>query len=70
MGLRALLSRLLEPLLGRRRERELDEEIETHLELLEAEHRRRGLSPEAARAAARRDFGQVEQVKEAHRELR
>ncbi|HEY7817973.1 MAG TPA: ABC transporter permease, partial [Vicinamibacteria bacterium] len=70
MGFRALLSRLLEPLLGRRRERELDEEIETHLELLEAEHRRRGLSPEAARAAARRDFGQVEQVKEAHRELR
>jgi predicted permease len=70
MGLRTLLSRLLEPLLGKRRERELDEEIETHLELLEAEHLGRGLSPEAARAAARRDFGQVERVKEAHREQR
>lgn len=68
--LRVLLSRLLEPLLGRKRERELAEEIEAHLALLTEEHLRRGLSLEEARAAARRDFGGVEQMKEAHREER
>ena len=67
MRLRVLLSRLIEPLLKHKRERELAEEIEAHLELLTEEHLRRGLSHEAARAAARRDFGGVEQVKEAHR---
>ncbi len=68
--LRVLLSRLLEPILRRRRERELSEEIEAHLELLAEEHLRRGLAPEAARSAARRDFGGVERVKEAHRRER
>jgi len=68
--LRVLLSRVLEPLLKRKRERELAEEIEAHLALLTEEHLRRGLPPEAARAAARRDFGGVEQVKEAHRDQR
>ena len=69
-GLRVLLFRLLEPLLRRKRERELGDEIESHLELLTEEHLRRGLSPEAARAAAKRDFGGVEQVQEAHRDQR
>jgi putative ABC transport system permease protein len=68
--LRVLLSRVLEPLLGRRRERELTEEIQVHLDLLTEEHLRRGLSAEAARAAASRDFGGVERVKEAHRDQR
>ena len=68
--LRVLLWRVLEPLLRRKRERELAEEIEAHLVLLTEEHLRRGLSLEAARAAARRDFGGVEKVKEAHRDLR
>jgi len=68
--IRVLLSRLIEPLLRRKRERELAEEIDAHLALLTEEHLRRGLSHEAARAAARRDFGGVEQVKEAHRDLR
>jgi predicted permease len=68
--LRVFFSRLLEPLLRRRRERELAEEIEAHLELLTGEHVRRGLSRQAARAAARRDFGGVEQVKDAHRDQR
>jgi predicted permease len=68
--LRVLLSRLLEPLLRQKRERELSEEIEAHLELLTEEHLRRGLSPQAAREAARLDFGGIEQVKEAHRDQR
>jgi predicted permease len=48
----------------------LDEEIAQHLELLAAEHRRRGLSPEQARLAARRDFGGVEPMKEHYRDRR
>jgi predicted permease len=68
--LRVILSRLIEPLLRRRRDRELAEEIQVHLELLTEEHLRRGLSDKDARAAARRDFGGIEQVKEAHRNQR
>ncbi|HJS74610.1 MAG TPA: permease prefix domain 1-containing protein, partial [Vicinamibacteria bacterium] len=68
--LRVLVSRLLEPFLRRRRERELSDEIRAHLELLTEEYLRHGLDPEAARFAARRDFGGVEQVKEAHRRQR
>jgi predicted permease len=49
---------------------ELEEEIELHLNLLAEEHRRRGMSLRDARAAARRDFGGVEQVKEAYRDQR
>jgi predicted permease len=46
----------------------LDEEISEHLELLARDYQRRGLSPEHARLAARRDFGGVEQMKETHRD--
>jgi predicted permease len=56
--------------LRRRRERELSDEIRAHLELLTEEHLRRGLDPVAARFAAKRDFGGVEQVKDAHRRQR
>jgi predicted permease len=51
-------------------ERELDAELRTHLELLERENIRRGMNPDEARYAARREFGGVEQTKEAHREQR
>lgn len=68
--LRVLVFRLLEPLLRRKRERELAEEIEAHLTLLTEEYLRRGFPPEEARTAARRDFGGVEQMKEAHRDQR
>jgi len=40
-----LLSRLLEPLLRRKRERELAEEIEAHLGFLTEEHLRRVSTP-------------------------
>ncbi len=49
---------------------ELSDEIRAHLDLLADEHARRGMSPADARAAARREFGGVEQVKEQHREQR
>jgi len=50
--------------LGRRRfDAEFDTEVETHLELLTERFVRRGMSPEAARYAARKQFGGVTQMK-------
>ena len=69
-GLRVLLARLVGTLSGRRREDELREELETHLELLADEHRRRGLSDAEARLAARRELGGIAQTREAFRDTR
>src|ERR1039458_4060252 len=55
---------------GNRLERELNEELETHLAMQEEEFRARGMSPRAARMAARREFGGVAQTAEAYRERR
>jgi predicted permease len=68
--LRVLLARLLGTLTGRRREDDLREELETHLELLADDHRRRGLSDAEARLAARRELGGVAQTREAFRDTR
>jgi len=51
-------------------DRELTREIDAHLLLLEDEFRRRGLSDEDARYAARRAFGGIEQAKEQQRDAR
>ena len=64
------MKRLLALFTGRRAAATLQHEVQTHLDLLAAEHVRRGLSPQAAHEAARRDFGGVEQVKEAYRDQR
>src|SRR6266403_3506751 len=48
-------------------DRELDSELQTHLELLTQEKIRSGMSVVEARYAARRDFGGVEQTKENYR---
>jgi putative ABC transport system permease protein len=53
-----------------RADRDLTREIHSHLLLLEDEFRRRGLSDEDARYAARRAFGGVEQAKEQQRDAR
>ena len=50
-----LLSRLRAVFRTRRLDADLDDEIHTHLELLAADHERRGLTPSEARAAALRD---------------
>jgi predicted permease len=65
-----LLSRLRAAFGGRRLDADFDDEIRTHLELLAADHERRGLTPSDARAAALRDFGGVVQVAEAYRAQR
>jgi predicted permease len=54
----------------RRSESELDVELRAHLEALTEENIRRGMTPENAKHAARREFGGVEQVKELYRERR
>ncbi len=69
-SLRTAWSRVLGTFRSRRGDAALSDEIQAHLDLLAAEHERRGLSPVAARAAAPRDFGGVVQVTEAHRERR
>ena len=68
--LRVLLSRTLDVVLGRRRDARLDEEIQTHLDLLTEEYVRRGLSRAEAARAARREFGGVARTREVVREQR
>src|SRR6202030_6657 len=51
-----------------RRDSELNEELQAHLDLLTAENVRRGMTLKEARYAARREFGGVEQTKESYRE--
>jgi putative ABC transport system permease protein len=69
--LRVFVSRLFGSF-GRRRSSwlELDTELNEHLQLLTEENMRRGLNEADARAAARREFGGVEQTKERYREVR
>ena len=67
--LRVLFSRLRGLFSGKQAERELNDEIRAHLEMLEEENRRRGMSPGEAHNAAMREFGGVEQMKETYREI-
>ena len=53
-----------------RAENELQREIESHLQILQDNFERSGLSPAEAKLAARRSYGNVEFVKELHRETR
>jgi putative ABC transport system permease protein len=55
---------------GRRLDRELEGEVEAHLEMAERDARKAGLSAEDARWEARRRFGGIEQMKEEHRDRR
>src|SRR5262245_22470437 len=66
--LRIFFHRLLGLFLKRRLERELEEEIRSHLEMQIEDNLLQGMSPEDARRAARLRFGGVEQVKEAYRD--
>ena len=68
--LKRILRRLDNVLRPGRGERELSREMASHLALLEEDFRRRGLSAEEARFAARRAFGGVEQAKEVQRDAR
>jgi macrolide transport system ATP-binding/permease protein len=66
--LRVFIHRLRGMFLKRRRERDMEEEIRSHLEMQIEENVRQGMSHEEARRAAQRRFGGVAQVKEAYRD--
>jgi putative ABC transport system permease protein len=51
-------------------EPDLERELQSHLELLENDYRRRGLSADEARLAATRTFGRVAQTIDTHRDAR
>lgn len=70
MSLRAAWARLTGALRGRRLDRDLDDEVSFHLQMLAEQYRRRGMPAADAEAAARREFGGVTQVKEAYRDQR
>src|SRR5436309_9500508 len=69
-AMRRLLQRLINVVRPQRAEPELTREIDAHLALLEDEHRRRGLTLDEARLAARRAFHGVELIKDRHRDAR
>jgi predicted permease len=68
--LHVLVSRIRGIFSKRRLEREFDDELRSHIEMLAEENMRKGMSPEEARYAARRAFGGVQQTKEVYRERR
>lgn len=68
--LRVFLHRLRALFLKRKLERELADEIHSHLEMQIADYERQGMSHDEARSAALRKFGGVEQVKETYRDRR
>ncbi|HEX8699649.1 MAG TPA: ABC transporter permease [Myxococcaceae bacterium] len=64
-------TRRLRLLTGRRGfEQQLDEELRFHLEMEARRHEEQGLSPQAARALAEREFGRVERYKDEVRDVR
>jgi predicted permease len=68
--LRVFFHRLRAVFFKGRLERELQEEIRSHLDMQTEENLRQGMSPAEARSAALRQFGGVEQVKETYRDRR
>jgi putative ABC transport system permease protein len=68
--LRTLASRAFAIFRTARAERDLDEEVQTHLNLAIEENLRKGMTPEAARSAALRAFGGVTQTRESYRTQR
>ena len=67
---RTLLLRLWALVRSRQMDREIDDEINSHLAEATEEYVRQGLSPEEARRAAQRSFGGVPQAKEVYRQVR
>jgi putative ABC transport system permease protein len=69
-GFRTALSRVVHRLRGRAFEARLDEELQSHLDMLTDDYAARGLSPDEARRAARLRLGGLDQTKEAVRDQR
>lgn len=69
-GVRRTWQRLRALLAHRQADRELEEEMASHLALAAEEHQEQGLSPEEARRRAGVAFGGVERVRGEHRDAR
>jgi predicted permease len=69
-ALRTVVSRFVAVARSQKADREIDDEIASHLEEATDEYVARGLSREDARFAAARDFGGLTQAKQIHREVR
>ena len=67
---RTFIRRLVAIFRRRRLEDDLDEELRSHLEMAVELNLRKGMTPENARAEARRSFGGIEQTKESYRDQR
>jgi putative ABC transport system permease protein len=67
--LRVVLSRLWALVRARQMDRDIDDEIASHLAEAADEYVRQGLSAEEARSAAQRSFGGVTQTKEVYRQI-
>jgi len=70
MRVRRAVQRMLALLRAPRLDRELNDEILAHLEMAERDAVAAGLSPDEARRQARRRFGPVQAMREAHRDDR
>jgi putative ABC transport system permease protein len=68
--LKVFFSRIYGLFAKRRREDDLDAELRAHLEALVDANIKQGMSIEDARAAAHREFGGIEQTKDAYRDQR
>src|SRR5262245_53224437 len=67
---RIFVFRLLALSRSRQKDRDIDDEISSHLAEATEDYVRQGLSPDEARRAARRSFGGVTQTKEVYRQVR
>lgn len=65
---RSALARLLALFRPHRFDRELDAEIQVHIEMAVEENLRAGMTPEAARRMAARSFGPAESMREEYRD--
>ncbi|HLG54667.1 MAG TPA: ABC transporter permease [Vicinamibacterales bacterium] len=69
-SLTRLASRVRACLSSARLDRDFDQELESHLQMVEEDHVRRGMTPDDARRAARLELGGLPQLREAHRDVR
>src|SRR6185437_8552924 len=69
-AVRTLASRIAALFTARRANRRLDEELQSHLDLLIEQNLSRGLSPAGARRAARLSLGGPDQIKQSVRDHR
>src|SRR5262245_2485317 len=68
--LRIWIHRLLATIRRRRLERDLDAEIQSHIEMGAEDNLRQGMNADDARLSAMREFGGVDQAKERYRDFR